>query len=115
MTILGEIVDLHHAKNHPRFGTGFRQGHEWNAQTAEITRHLEIYEQSLQAFEHKNLPRPAEERIDAQNEGNERSGVPDANTPSQYTDSNRYCIWNSCYARLAYSIGWEMGSHQLAG
>ncbi|RKL11253.1 Xylanolytic transcriptional activator xlnR [Fusarium oxysporum] len=85
MTILGEIVDLHHAKNHPRFGTGFRQGHEWNAQTAEITRHLEIYEQSLQAFEHKNLPRPAEERVDAQNEGNERSGVPDANTPSAHS------------------------------
>ncbi|KAM0343460.1 hypothetical protein ACHAPU_008491 [Fusarium lateritium] len=85
MTILGEIVDLHHAKNHPRFGAGFRQGHEWNAQTAEITRHLEIYEQSLRAFEHKNLPRPADERVDISNEGNERSGVPEANTPSVHS------------------------------
>ncbi|KAK2763278.1 hypothetical protein FQN54_009914 [Arachnomyces sp. PD_36] len=51
MTILGEIVDLNHAKNHPRFGLNFRNGNEWDAQVAEITRQLEVYGQSLQEFE----------------------------------------------------------------
>ena len=51
MTILGEIVDLHHARNHPRFGVGFRSAREWDDQAAEITRHLEAYEQSLKRFE----------------------------------------------------------------
>ena len=50
MTILGEIVDLHHAKNHPIFGIGFRGAHEWDEQAAEIRRHLEVYEGSLEAF-----------------------------------------------------------------
>jgi hypothetical protein len=55
MTILGEIVDLHHARNHPRFGASFRSSREWEDQIAEITRHLEAYEQSLKKFEHMNI------------------------------------------------------------
>ncbi|KAL2015628.1 hypothetical protein VTK56DRAFT_5085 [Thermocarpiscus australiensis] len=55
MTILGEIVDLHHARNHPRFGINFRSSREWDEQTAEITRHLEVYEQSLKKFEQRHL------------------------------------------------------------
>ncbi|KAJ4294868.1 hypothetical protein N0V88_005105 [Collariella sp. IMI 366227] len=55
MTILGEIVDLHHARNHPRFGVGFRSSREWDEQTSEITRHLETYEQSLKRFEQRHL------------------------------------------------------------
>ncbi|ORY65029.1 transcriptional activator xlnR [Pseudomassariella vexata] len=55
MTILGEIVDLHHARNHPRFGVGFRSGREWDDQTAEITRHLEAYERSLKMFEQQHF------------------------------------------------------------
>lgn len=51
MTILGEIVDLHHARNHPRFGINFRSAPEWEGQAAEITRHLETYEESLKRFE----------------------------------------------------------------
>lgn len=51
MTILGEIVDLHHARNHPRFGVGFRSAREWDEQAAEIARHLEAYELSLKRFE----------------------------------------------------------------
>ncbi|KAH8681313.1 fungal-specific transcription factor domain-containing protein [Xylariales sp. PMI_506] len=51
MTILGEIVDLHHARNHPRFNV-FR---EWDFQAQEITRHLEEYERSLKRFEHKQF------------------------------------------------------------
>ncbi|EPE02224.1 transcriptional activator xlnr [Ophiostoma piceae UAMH 11346] len=57
MTILGEIVDLHHARNHPRFGLGcgFRSSQEWEAQISEITQHLAVYEQSLKAFEQRTL------------------------------------------------------------
>ncbi|KAL1852071.1 hypothetical protein VTK73DRAFT_9307 [Phialemonium thermophilum] len=55
MTILGEIVDLHHARNHPRFGVSFRSSREWEEQTAEIVRHLEAYEQSLKKFEQRHL------------------------------------------------------------
>ncbi|PGH18462.1 hypothetical protein AJ79_00532 [Helicocarpus griseus UAMH5409] len=63
MTILGEIVDLNHARNHPRFGLNFRNGNEWDAEVAEITRQLEIYGQSLREFEARhtaNLPLNAE-------------------------------------------------------
>ncbi|EMC91779.1 hypothetical protein BAUCODRAFT_304562 [Baudoinia panamericana UAMH 10762] len=56
MTILGEIVDLNHARNHPRFGlrTG-RTGNEWDDQAAEITQQLEAYGRSLKDFEARNL------------------------------------------------------------
>lgn len=57
MAILGEIVDLHHARNHPRFGIGFRSAQEWDDQATEITRHLEAYEQSLRRFEQRHLRR----------------------------------------------------------
>ncbi|MCJ1250318.1 hypothetical protein MMC30_007544 [Trapelia coarctata] len=60
MTILGEIVDLHHARNHPRFGVGCKGGNEWDDRAAEITQQLERYEQSLKEFEaraHANLHR----------------------------------------------------------
>ncbi|KAF4125257.1 hypothetical protein GMORB2_4097 [Geosmithia morbida] len=51
MIIQGEIVDLHHARNHPRFGVGFRSAGEWDSQVAEIESHLEMYGRSLRAFE----------------------------------------------------------------
>ncbi|KAF7556367.1 hypothetical protein G7046_g6315 [Stylonectria norvegica] len=86
MTILGEIVDLHHAKNHPRFGVGFRSVHEWDLQTAEITRHLEAYEQSLKLFEQYNLPRFAEENAEVSRENNEHHGtLGDVGTPSVHS------------------------------
>lgn len=47
MTILGEIVELNHARNHPRFGR-FRNGSDWDDHAAEITRQLEAYGESLQ-------------------------------------------------------------------
>lgn len=55
MTILGEIVDLYHAKNHPRFGVGFRSAKEWEDHTDEIARQLETYGQSLKEFENRHL------------------------------------------------------------
>jgi hypothetical protein len=44
MTILGEIVEVHHARNHPRFGSKTN----WDDHSAEITRQLEAYGRSLQ-------------------------------------------------------------------
>ncbi|KAG5951762.1 hypothetical protein E4U53_002323 [Claviceps sorghi] len=51
MMILGEIVDLHHARNHPRFGAAFKASKEWSAQVSEIRGHLETYQESLKRFE----------------------------------------------------------------
>ena len=51
MAILGEIVDLHHARNHPRFGVGSKGASRWDDRAAEITQQLERYEQSLKEFE----------------------------------------------------------------
>lgn len=63
MTILGAIVDLYHAKNHPRFGSGFRSASEWEAHTASIETQLDTYAASLSAFETLHLG-PEEERMD---------------------------------------------------
>ncbi|GAW25143.1 putative transcriptional activator xlnR [Rosellinia necatrix] len=62
MTILGEIVDLHHARNHPRFGVGFRPAREWDDQQAEIVRHLETYEASLKSFERRHFNASTEDK-----------------------------------------------------
>ena len=51
MTILGEIVDLQHARTHPKFGIGFSSSGEWDNQALEVTRQLDVYGQSLKEFE----------------------------------------------------------------
>ncbi|KAL2148469.1 hypothetical protein VTH82DRAFT_2023 [Thermothelomyces myriococcoides] len=88
MTILGEIVDLTHAKNHPRFGIGFRSPREWDEQAAEITRHLDMYEQSLKEFEKRHLSINAQAQA-ADEKAAEAAGVPTANdlpgTPSGHS------------------------------
>lgn len=55
MTILGEIVDLNHARNHPRFGLGFRNAQEWDEHSNEIAQQLEAYGRSLREFEQRHL------------------------------------------------------------
>lgn len=50
MTILGEIVDLNQARNHPRFGLRTRNGSDWDEQSAEIKQQLEAYGNSLEDF-----------------------------------------------------------------
>lgn len=50
MTILGEIVDLHHTRNRSRSGLGVRTADDYDRQVEEIRRHIGIYEQSLARF-----------------------------------------------------------------
>jgi hypothetical protein len=74
MTILGEIVDLNHAKNHPRFGIGFRSAQEWDDHANEIARQLEAYGQSLRDFEARHLSTPASEES-SENNASKMDGV----------------------------------------
>ncbi|TAQ83063.1 hypothetical protein B7494_g8613 [Chlorociboria aeruginascens] len=69
MTILGEIVDLYHAKNHPRFGIAFRSAQEWDDHTNEIARQLEAYGRSLKDFEARHIITPNEEQAEQNMEG----------------------------------------------
>lgn len=89
MTILGEIVDLKMARNHPRFGTNspFRSAQEWDNQSAEITRQLEAYGRSLVEFEKKHLGGQEDSRDDGSQAGGEGS-VHSAHTSSSYVTSS---------------------------
>jgi hypothetical protein len=78
MTILGEIVDLYHAKNHPRFGIGFRSAQEWDDHASEIARQLEAYGQSLKDFEARHLSTPTED----QNEKTVMEGITSPQQPN---------------------------------
>ncbi|KAI1329594.1 fungal-specific transcription factor domain-containing protein [Xylariaceae sp. FL0255] len=80
MTILGEIVDLHHARNHPRFGVGFRSAREWDDQQAEIVRHLEMYETSLKNFEQRHFNASSEDK-------NEQSATLEMPSELEHLDS----------------------------
>lgn len=51
MVILGEILDLNHARNRPRFGPRANQVKNWDDDTDEIIQQLENYGQSLKDFE----------------------------------------------------------------
>lgn len=51
MVILGEILDLNHARNRPRFGPKAKHPRHWDESVDEITQCLEIYGQSLRNFE----------------------------------------------------------------
>jgi len=64
-TILGEIVDLNHAKNHPRFGMRFRSGSEWEEHAAEISQQLDAYGHSLKEFESRFIP-PSSDGVEKQ-------------------------------------------------
>lgn len=83
MTILGEIVDLNQARNHPRFGMFFKNSSGWDEQVAEISRQLEAYGRSLREFEARNLA-PTEPK-DATN-GND--GAQDITSPHSVGTSN---------------------------
>ncbi|KAF2217207.1 hypothetical protein CERZMDRAFT_81154 [Cercospora zeae-maydis SCOH1-5] len=84
MTILGGIVDLNQARNHPRFGMFFRGSSGWDEQVAEISRQLEAYGRSLQEFEARHLtpPEPPKEST------NGSDGAQDITSPHSVGTSN---------------------------
>ncbi|KAB8297948.1 hypothetical protein EYC80_001728 [Monilinia laxa] len=82
MTILGEIVDLYHAKNHPRFGIGFRSAREWDDHANEIARQLDAYGQSLRNFETEQIPPLPDDQNDQNMEGDQSS----VNKPLEHND-----------------------------
>ena len=51
MTILGEIVDLTHARNHPRFGAKT----DWDEYGMEISQRLDAYGRSLQEMQQRTI------------------------------------------------------------
>lgn len=51
MTILGEIIDLNYARNHPRFGTKT----DWDDYALEISQQLVAYGQSLQELRNRAI------------------------------------------------------------
>ncbi|KAI4939793.1 uncharacterized protein J4E92_001079 [Alternaria infectoria] len=58
MTILGEITDLYHARNHPRFGTKT----DWDHHALEISQQLVVYGQSLQELRNRAVNEANAER-----------------------------------------------------
>ncbi|KAK7748864.1 Xylanolytic transcriptional activator xlnR [Cytospora paraplurivora] len=91
MTILGEVVDLNHARNHPRFGVGFRSSREWNRQAVEIERHLELYEQSLKSFARCNL-------------GTDKQNIPDDQRNNRQTNSHEPADVNTSPVQSVRSV-----------
>jgi xylanolytic transcriptional activator XlnR len=51
MVLLGEILDLNHTRNRPRFGPRARRPKNWDDSVEEISQALEQFGQSLQDFE----------------------------------------------------------------
>ncbi|KAH6614046.1 fungal-specific transcription factor domain-containing protein [Boeremia exigua] len=51
MTILGEILDLTHARNHPRFGAKT----DWDEYAMEISQRLDAYGRSLQDMQQRSI------------------------------------------------------------
>ncbi|PNY29861.1 Xylanolytic transcriptional activator xlnR, partial [Tolypocladium capitatum] len=110
MTILGEIVDLHHAKNHPRFGLGFRGAHEWDDQAEEIRRHLDVYEQSLKRFEQRYLPKPTDGATGDQGRGETAEGqaamdLSGPSTQSVYANASTHMAESEIQARIVLAYG----------
>lgn len=54
MVILGEILDLNHARNRPRFGPKANQPRNWDEFIDDITQQLDMFEHSLRRFEATN-------------------------------------------------------------
>ncbi|KAF2734968.1 hypothetical protein EJ04DRAFT_601902 [Polyplosphaeria fusca] len=97
MTILGEIVDLNHARNHPRFGTRFRNGSDWDDHATEITRQLESYGQSLQELKNRALNEAA-----AENEQPMHPGTPSARSVNSTTSRAQESLMR---ARIVVAYG----------
>ncbi|KAF2459078.1 fungal-specific transcription factor domain-containing protein [Lineolata rhizophorae] len=78
MTILGEIVDLVLARNHPRFGLRIRSS-DWDEQASEIREQLDSYGRSLREFEARSLNGHSDSKADL---SSVMEGVRDHSSPS---------------------------------
>jgi hypothetical protein len=90
MTILGEIIDLNQARNHPRFGLRFKNSADWDDQAHEISNQLDAYGQSLQDFaaRHLNPPEPKPDGTNGFDSGTSPHSVGTANSnPNRMTES----------------------------
>ncbi|KAK5118179.1 hypothetical protein LTR85_008159 [Meristemomyces frigidus] len=87
MTILGEIVDLNHARNHPRFGLRFKGGDEWDDQAAEISQQLEAYGRSIKDFETRFMAAQSMPEPKQANDGTMNSDINhhEATSPSAHS------------------------------
>lgn len=114
MTILGEIVDLYHAKNHPRFGIGFRSAQEWDDHASEIARQLEAYGQSLKEFEARHLHVPQNEDLAEKNNmegitptanGMEHHDIGTPSVHSAHTSSTAHIVEADIQTRIVVAYG----------
>ncbi|EME78232.1 uncharacterized protein MYCFIDRAFT_190593 [Pseudocercospora fijiensis CIRAD86] len=87
MTMLGEIVDLNQARNHPRFGLRFKSSSDWDDQAAEISKQLEAYGRSLEEFEARNMQKP-ESKQASENAGNGDGTGIDGTSPQSVGTTN---------------------------
>jgi xylanolytic transcriptional activator XlnR len=88
MTILGGIVDLNHARNHPRFGLRLRNGSDWNDQAAEIIQQLDAYSQSLHEFETRFTNAVTEGEPSRMDGSHHEVGTPSAHSVSSVSRAN---------------------------
>ncbi|KAF8545205.1 fungal-specific transcription factor domain-containing protein [Trichophaea hybrida] len=81
MAILGQVVDLHHARNRPKFGSMLRHSNTEGTSgvddglghlVEQITAQLDVYERSLQEFEAANI-HPVTNDGGIENDGERRS------------------------------------------
>jgi hypothetical protein len=110
MSILGEIVDLYHAKNHPRFGIGFRSAQEWDDHASEIARQLDAYGQSLKEFEARNISAAlADEEDQGMTEGGMKNALEhEIGTPSVHsvhTSSSNHISEADIQTRIVVAYG----------
>jgi xylanolytic transcriptional activator XlnR len=116
MTILGEIVDLNHARNHPRFGLRFRSGSDWDDQAAEISQQLEAYGRSLKDFEAHNLATqqpPGEPKQPADGMISQDGSRPNATSPSSHSVSTSNSTQRMTEAVLQTKIVVAYGTHLM--
>lgn len=87
MTILGEIVDLNHTRNHPRFGARFRNGTDLDDMAHEISLQLDAYGRSLEAFEARFIPSDANKAVDGSHVDNASPSNQSTNSTNRITES----------------------------
>nr|POE72264.1 xylanolytic transcriptional activator xlnr [Quercus suber] len=111
MTILGEIVDMKIAREHPHFGHGIRNPDDWQARVAVITDQIDRYEQSLKDFEARHAIPPASQGDVG--EGGRFSKVPTKSSPSGHSGAANYSDNRMTSTLLRSRIVVAYGTHLL--